>query len=49
MVAEVEVLLHMDDVVTVVAVSPPHCVQNLQLYQRLLMEPADTQRTGQHR
>lgn len=37
-VAEIKILLHVDDVVAVVSVSPPQCIQNLQLDQRLLVE-----------
>lgn len=37
-VAEIKILLHVDDVVAVVSVSPPQCVQNLQLDQCLLVE-----------
>lgn len=40
MIAEVEVLLHVDDVVQVVLVFPLYDVQNLQLDQSLVMEPA---------
>lgn len=40
MIAEVEVLLHVDDVVQVVLVFPLYDVQNLQLDQSLVVEPA---------
>lgn len=40
MIAEVEVLLHVDDVVQVVLVFPLYDVQDLQLDQSLVMEPA---------
>lgn len=39
MVAEVEVLLHVDDVVQVVLVFALDDVQDLQLHQSLVMEP----------
>lgn len=41
MIAEVEVLLHVDDVVEVVLVLPFYDVQDLQLNQSLVMKPAD--------
>lgn len=37
-VAEIKILLHVDDVVAVVSVSPSQCVQDLQLHQSLLVE-----------
>lgn len=40
MVAEVEILLHVNNVVAVISVSSPHSVQDLQLYQSLMMKPA---------
>lgn len=40
-IAEVEVLLHVDDVVEVVFVLPFYDVQDLQLNQSLVMKPAD--------
>lgn len=43
MIAEVKVLLHVDDVVEVVFVFPLYYVQNLQLNQSLVMKPADLQ------
>lgn len=43
MIAEVKVLLHVDDVVEVVFVFPLYYVQNLQLNQGLVMKPADLQ------
>ncbi len=43
MIAEVEVLLHVDDVVEVVFVFPFDYIQDLQLDQSLVMEPADSQ------
>ena len=39
MVSEVEVLVHVDDVVQVLRVFPLHDVQDLQLHQRLVVEP----------
>lgn len=41
MISEVEVLLHVDDVVEVVFVFPLYYVQDLQLNQSLVMKPAD--------
>lgn len=41
MVAEVEVLFHVDDVVEVVFVFPLYYIQDLQLNQSLVMEPTD--------
>lgn len=49
MVAEVEVLLHVDDIVVAVSVSPPYRVQDLQLHQCLMMEPAARQHTPSQR
>lgn len=46
MIAEVEVLLHVDDVVQVVLVFPLDDVQNLQLDQSLVMEPGRLQQRG---
>lgn len=43
MIAEVEVLLHVDDVVEVVFVFPLYHVQDLQLDQSLVMKPAEFQ------
>lgn len=43
MIAEVKVLLHVDDVVEVVFVFPLYYIQNLQLNQSLVMKPADLQ------
>ena len=40
MVAEVEVFLHVDDVVAVVSVFPPDGIQDLQLNQSLMVKPA---------
>lgn len=40
-ISEVEVLLHMDDVVEVVFVFPLYYIQDLQLNQSLVMKPAD--------
>lgn len=45
MIAEVEVLLHVDDVVQVVLVFPLYDVENLQLHQSLVMKPAHLQQT----
>lgn len=42
MIAEVEVLLHVDDVVKVVFVFPLYHIQDLQLNQSLVMKPTDT-------
>lgn len=39
-IAEVEVLLHVDDVVEVVFVFPLYYIQDLQLNQSLVMKPA---------
>lgn len=41
MISEVEVLLHVDDVVEVVFVFPLYHIQDLQLNQSLVMKPAD--------
>lgn len=41
MVAEIEVLLHVDDVVQVVLVFPLYHIQDLQLNQSLVMKPTD--------
>lgn len=38
-VSEVEVLLHVNDVVAVISVSSPHRVQDLQLDEGLMVEP----------
>lgn len=41
-VSEVEVLLHVDDVVAVVPVLPPDGVEDFQLHEGLVVEPAHT-------
>lgn len=40
MIAEVEVFLHVDDVVQVVFVFPLYYIQDLQLDQSLVMKPS---------
>ena len=46
MIPEVEVLPHVDDVVWVVSVFSPQGVQNLHLYQRLVVEPKQQKLTN---
>lgn len=46
MIAEVEVLLHVDDVVQVVLVFALYDVQDLQLDQSLVVEPARMETEG---
>lgn len=41
MISEVEVLLHVDDIVEVVFVFPLYHVQDLQLHESLVMKPTD--------
>lgn len=41
MISEVEVLLHVDDVVEVVFVFPLYHIQDLQLHKSLVMKPTD--------
>lgn len=43
MIAEVEVLVHVDDIVEVVPVFPLYYIQDLQLNQCLVVKPADLQ------
>lgn len=45
MVPEVEIFLHVDDIVAVVLVFPPHYIQDLQFNKSLVVEPRQDQST----